>query len=143
MALEKGLDLVEVSPNSRPPVCKIMNYGKYKYEQQKKSKDAKKKQHVLHLKEMHFRPKTEEHDYQFKTRHIKEFLEDGNKVKITVDFRGREMAHTNFGYKIVERLQQDLQDVGIIEQKAKMEGRSLVMIVMPKNQTKIKTQTDA
>ncbi|OGC86503.1 MAG: translation initiation factor IF-3 [candidate division Zixibacteria bacterium RBG_19FT_COMBO_42_43] len=134
IALEKGLDLVEVSPYSRPPVCRIMNYGKYRYEQQKKAKDAKKKQHVIVLKEMHFRPKTEEHDYQFKTRHIREFLEDGNKVKVMVDFRGREMAHMDFGYKILERLINDLQDVGVIEQKAKQEGRNIIMIMMPKNQ---------
>ncbi len=90
-----------------------MNYGKYRYEQQKKAKDARKKQHVIHLKEIHFRPKTEEHDYQFKTRHIRGFLEEGNKVKVLVDFRGREMAHMNFGYKILERLVNDLEDVGV------------------------------
>jgi len=135
IALEKGLDLVEVSPYSRPPVCRIMNYGKYRYEQQKKAKDAKKKQHVIHLKEMHFRPKTEEHDYQFKTKHIREFLEEGNKVKVMVDFRGREMARMDFGYKILERLINDLEDVGVIEQKAKQEGRNIIMIMMPKNQT--------
>ncbi len=142
MAQDKGLDLVEVSPFSRPPVCKIMNYGKYRYELQKKAKDARKKQHVIHLKEMHFRPKTEEHDYQFKTRHIRGFLEEGNKVKVLVDFRGREMAHMNFGYQILERLINDLQDVGTIEQKAKQEGRNIIMIIMPKNQ-KGKTETHA
>jgi len=142
LAQDKGLDLVEVSPYSRPPVCRIMNYGKYRYEQQKKAKDAKKKQHIIVLKEMHFRPKTEEHDYQFKTRHIREFLADGNKVKVMIDFRGREMAHMDFGYKIIERLINDLEDVGTIEQKAKQEGRNLIMILMPKNQ-KGKTESHA
>lgn len=132
MAQEKGYDLVEVSPNAKPPVCKIMDYGKYKYELSKKAKDAKKKQRFWHLKEMRFRPKTEDHDYTFKMKHIREFLSQGNKVKVFVEFRGREMAHKEFGEKIVNKLQVDLIDVGIIEQKPKMEGRNLTMTVMPK-----------
>jgi translation initiation factor IF-3 len=132
LAQEKGYDLVEVSPNAKPPVCKIMDYGKYKYELSKKAKDAKKKQHSLHLKEMRFRPKTEDHDYTFKMKHIREFLSHGSKVKIFVEFRGREMTHKEFGQKVMDRLQADLTDVGIVEQKPKMEGRNLTMILMPK-----------
>jgi translation initiation factor IF-3 len=132
LAQEKGYDLVEVSPNAKPPVCKIMDYGKYKYELSKKAKDAKKKQHSLHLKEMRFRPKTEDHDYTFKMKHIREFLSHGSKVKVFVEFRGREMTHKEFGQKVMDRLQADLTDVGIVEQKPKMEGRNLTMIIVPK-----------
>jgi translation initiation factor IF-3 len=132
LAEEKGYDLVEVSPQAKPPVCKIMDYGKYKYELSKKAKDAKKKQRFWHLKEMRFRPKTEDHDYTFKMKHIREFLSQGNKVKVLVTFRGREMSHKEFGQKIMVRLQADLSDVGIVEQKPKMEGRSLSMTIMPK-----------
>jgi translation initiation factor IF-3 len=131
-AYEKGLDLVEVSPNAKPPVCRILDFGKYKYEQSKKAKAAKKKQHTVQLKEMRYRPKIEEHDYNFKTKHVKEFLLQGYKVKVFVEFRGREMAHIEFGKKIMERLQEDLSEVAVVEQKPKMEGRNLIMIVMPK-----------
>ena len=132
MALEKGFDLVEISPTAKPPVCKIMDYGKYKYELNKKAKTAKKKQHIIQMKEMRLRPKIEEHDYQFKLKHIREFLEEGNKVKVFVEFRGREMAHQELGQKIIQRLEEDLKDLGIIEQKAKMEGRNLSLTFMPK-----------
>ena len=132
LAEEKGYDLVEVSPQATPPVCKIMDYGKYKYELSKKAKDAKKKQRFWQLKEMRFRPKTEDHDYTFKMRHIREFLSQGNKVKVMVGFRGREMSHKEFGQRIMERLQSDLTDVGVVEHKPKMEGRSLTMTIMPK-----------
>jgi translation initiation factor IF-3 len=132
MALEKGFDLVEISPTAKPPVCKIMDYGKYKYELNKKAKNAKKKQHIIQMKEMKLRPKIEEHDYQFKLKHIQEFLEEGNKVKVFVEFRGREMAHQELGHKIIQRLEEDLKDLGIIEQKAKMEGRNLSLTFMPK-----------
>ena len=132
LAEEKGYDLVEVSPQAKPPVCKIMDYGKYKYELSKKAKDAKKKQRFWQLKEMRFRPKTEDHDYTFKMRHIREFLSQGNKVKVMVGFRGREMSHKEFGQRIMERLQSDLTDVGVVEHKPKMEGRSLTMTIMPK-----------
>ena len=132
LAEEKGYDLVEVSPQAKPPVCKIMDYGKYKYELSKKAKDAKKKQRFWQLKEMRFRPKTEDHDYTFKMRHIREFLSQGNKVKVMVAFRGREMSHKEFGQRIMERLQSDLTDVGVVEHKPKMEGRSLTMTIMPK-----------
>ncbi len=132
MALEKGFDLVEISPTAKPPVCKIMDYGKYKYELNKKAKNAKKKQHIIQMKEMRLRPKIEEHDYQFKLKHIRGFLEEGNKVKVFVEFRGREMAHQEIGQKIIQRLEEDLKDLGIIEQKAKMEGRNLSLTFMPK-----------
>lgn len=132
IAQEKGFDLVEISPTAKPPVCKIMDYGKYKYELNKKAKNAKKKQHIIHLKEMKLRPKIEEHDYQFKLRHVREFLEKGNKVKVFVEFRGREMAHQELGQRLVQRLEEDLKDLGIIEQKAKFEGRNLSLTFMPK-----------
>ncbi len=132
MASEKGYDLVEISPSAKPPVCKIMDYGKYKYELNKKSKTAKKKQHIIHLKEMRLRPKIEEHDYQFKLKHVREFLEKGNKVKVYLEFRGREMAHQELGQRIIQRLEQDLKDLGAVEQKAKFEGRSLSLTFSPK-----------
>jgi translation initiation factor IF-3 len=132
MASEKGFDLVEISPTAKPPVCKIMDYGKYKYELNKKAKTAKKKQHIVHLKEMRLRPKIEEHDYQFKLKHVREFLEKGNKVKIYVEFRGREMAHQELGQRIIQRLEEDLKNLGTIEQKAKFEGRSLSLTFTPK-----------
>ena len=133
IAIEKGYDLVEISPSAKPPVCKIMDYGKFKYEQSKKDKIAKKKQHVVHLKEMHFRPKTDEHDYQFKLRHVRHFLEERDKVKIVVEFRGREMAHREFGARIMERIQKDLEDICVVELKGKFEGRNMIMVVMPKS----------
>jgi translation initiation factor IF-3 len=133
LAFEKGFDLVEISPNAKPPVCRIMDFGKYKYELSKKAKASKKKQHFHHLKEMHFRPKTEEHDYQFKLKHIKEFLLSGNKVKASVEFRGREMAHQEFGQRIVKRLEEDLKEVALVEQSSKMEGSSLSITFTPKS----------
>lgn len=132
IALDKGYDLVEIAPTAKPPVCKIMDYGKYKYELSKKAKSAKKKQHVIHLKEMRLRPKIEEHDYHFKLKHVQEFLEKGNKVKVFVEFRGREMTRQELGRKILERLEEDLKDLGIVEQKAKFEGRSLSMTFTPR-----------
>jgi translation initiation factor IF-3 len=131
MAQENGYDLVEVSPNSRPPVCKIMDYGKYKYQLSKKERSSRKKQHTIQLKEMKLRPKIEEHDYQFKSKHIREFLSEGNKVKVFVVFRGREMTRREFGARILERLQNDLSDIGIVQQPPKMEGRNLTMILVP------------
>jgi translation initiation factor IF-3 len=131
IAVQRGLDLVEVAPTARPPVCKIMDYGKYLYENSKKAKAAKKKQHQVHLKEMRFRPKTEEHDYQFKLKHIREFLEQGSRVKAFIIFRGREMAHKEMGFKILERLQEDLADIAEPEADSKMEGRHLSMMFLP------------
>ena len=136
LAESKGYDLVEVSPDTAPPVCKIMDYGKYKYEQSKKAKTTKKKIHSFHLKEMRMRPKIEEHDYDFKCKHVREFLIQGNKVKVFVEFRGRERSHTEFGQRLMERLLTDLQDVGAVIQKPNMEGRNLTMTIVPKSQRK-------
>jgi translation initiation factor IF-3 len=131
-AREAGLDLVEVSPTSRPPVCRIMDFGKYKYELAKKAKLARKKQHVVQLKEMRYRPKIDDHDFQFKTKHVREFLMQGSKVKAYVMFSGREMAHTEYGYKLLERVAQELNDISTMEQTARLEGRNLSMILNPK-----------
>ena len=127
-----NLDLVEVSPDSRPPVCRIMDYGKYKYELAKKDKMAKKKAHTFQLKEMRFRPKIDEHDYQFKMKHVREFLMTGSKVRTFVLFRGREMTRVDFGQKLLERLAQDLVDIATVDMVAKMEGRSMTMVVSPR-----------
>jgi len=132
IAASRGLDLVEVAANVRPPVCRIMDYGKYLYEQSKKVKAAKKKQHTIQLKEMRFRPKTEEHDYQFKLKHIREFLAEGFKVKITVVFRGRELVHKELGHKILERLTADLTEVAEMESPSKLEGRNLSAMFLAK-----------
>lgn len=131
IAVERGLDLVEVAATAKPPVCKIMDYGKFLYENSKKAKVAKKKQHQVHLKEMRFRPKTEEHDYLFKLKHIREFLEQGAKVKTFIIFRGREMAHKEMGYRILDRLKKDLADMAEPESDSKMEGRRLSLMFMP------------
>ena len=128
---ERGLDLVEVAPNARPPVCKIMDYGRYKYEQAKKDKQAKKKQHQVHVKEMKFRPKIDDHDYEHKVAQVRDFLEKGDKVKLTIMFRGREMMHKEFGEAILERVKKDLKDVSEIEQEAKAEGRNMTMVLAP------------
>ena len=125
IAVSRGLDLVEVAANVRPPVCRIMDYGKYQYEQSKKAKAAKKKQHIIQLKEIRMRPKTEEHDYQFKLRHVRDFLAEGCKVKVTVVFRGREMAHKDYGQRVMERMVVDLADVAETESPPKFEGRNL------------------
>jgi translation initiation factor IF-3 len=131
MAQELGLDLVEISPTSRPPVCRIMDFGKFKYEQSKKLKQSKRKQHTFQVKEVKFRPKTEEHDYQFKRRHAEEFLEKHFKVKVTVMFRGREMDHREMGYRILDRLVKDLAHVGNVDRAAEFEGRLMVMYMAP------------
>ncbi|UCG63232.1 MAG: translation initiation factor IF-3 [Candidatus Zixiibacteriota bacterium] len=130
-AREYGLDLVEVAPNSRPPVCRILDYGKFKYELAKKDKLAKKKQHSFQLKEMRYRPKIDHHDFEFKTKHVREFLEAGAKVKVFVMFRGREMAHTEFGRKILDRVAEELNEISQIEVEPKLEGRTMTMILGP------------
>ena len=132
MAGEKGLDLVEVASNSDPPVCRIMDYGKYRYEQKKKKKIAKKKQHVIQLKEMRFKLRIEEHDYQVKLKHIKEFLEKQNKVRITLRFRGREMAHKELGTDLLNRVANDLVAWGEIEASPRLMGRSMNLTIIPK-----------
>jgi translation initiation factor IF-3 len=141
-AAEFGLDLVEVSPNSRPPVCRIMDFGKYKYELSKKDKLAKKKQHTFQMKEMRFRPKIEEHDYKFKTKHIRAFVESGNKVKVFVIFRGREMAHIEYGQKILDRVKEDMDDIALLDVEPKLEGRNLSMIISPKPEVLKKVQAE-
>ena len=132
MAREIGCDLVEVPSNATPPVCRIMDYGKFKYEQQKKKQDAKKRQAVVQVKEIKVRPKTDEHDYETKLKHIRSFLEDGDRCKVTVFFRGREIVHKDRGIEILERIVKDLEDVGKVEQEPRAEGRTLQMLVVPK-----------
>ena len=131
-AAEEKLDLVEVAPKASPPVCKIMDYGKYKYLQAKKLQEAKKKQTTIQVKEVKIRPKTEEHDYQFKLRHIKRFLSEKNKAKVTIMFRGREIAHSELGLKVLERIIADIEEEGIVEQAPKLEGRNMIMILAPR-----------
>ena len=131
MAQERGLDLVEVSPAARPPVCRIMDYGKFKYEQSKKAKEARKKQHQVTIKEVQFRPKTDEHDYQFKVKNIVRFLDHKDKVKVTLRFRGREMSHMDYAMKTFERILRELEDVAKVEQKPRVEGRTVVMYLSP------------
>jgi translation initiation factor IF-3 len=136
IAREASRDLVEVSPNASPPVCRIMDYGKFKYEQSKKTYQAKKKKHVprvTHLKEIKVRPKTEEHDLQFKIRHIKKFLTQGDKAKITLIFRGREITHPERGQEVMDRIVEEIEDVGVVENPAKLEGRNMVMLLAPKS----------
>ncbi|CAM3761724.1 translation initiation factor IF-3 [Avibacterium endocarditidis] len=132
-AEEVNLDLVEISPNAEPPVCRIMNYGKFLYEKGKAAKEQKKKQKVVQVKEIKFRPGTDEGDYQVKLRSILRFLEDGDKVKITVRFRGREMAHQDIGLNVLERVKQDTSEIAMIESApGKLEGRQAVMVIAPK-----------
>jgi translation initiation factor IF-3 len=132
MAQSRGLDLVEVSPTARPPVCRIMDFGKFKYEQNRRARKAKKKQHVVHLKEIKMRPKIDGHDYGFKMDHAREFLADRNKVKFTVTFRGREMAHQEIGHKLIQKIIAELAEIATVESPARSEGRTLTMVVMPK-----------
>ncbi|HZY03403.1 MAG TPA: translation initiation factor IF-3 [Anaeromyxobacteraceae bacterium] len=131
MAQDEGLDLVEVSPMSKPPVCKIMDYGKFKYTEKKKQSEAKKKQVVVQLKEVKLRPRTEEHDYQVKIGKIREFLGEANKARVTVMFRGREITHRELGQKVLERVIGDLKEIAVIESAPRMEGRLLFMILAP------------
>jgi translation initiation factor IF-3 len=128
-----NLDLVEVAPEARPPVCRIMDYGKYRYEQSKKAREAKKKQTIIELKEIKLRPKTEEHDFQFKARNAERFLKEGNKAKITMMFRGREVIRMDRGKAVLDRFVEALKDVAMVEQPAKVEGRNMTMILAPKH----------
>nr|WP_106262613.1 translation initiation factor IF-3 [Donghicola tyrosinivorans] len=131
MAVEAGLDLVEISPNAKPPVCKIMDFGKFKYEQQKRESEARKKQKVIEVKEVKFRPNTDTHDYDVKMRNVLKFLEKGDKVKVTLRFRGREMAHQNLGRELLERVAIDVKEIGKVENMPKMEGRQMIMVIGP------------
>lgn len=131
-AEEAGLDLVEVAANAKPPVCRIMNYGKYRFEQHKKQQEARKNQKRIQVKEVKFRPGTDEGDYQVKLRNLQRFLTDGAKAKVTVRFRGRELAHQKLGHELLARVEADLAEIGIVEQKADMEGRQMTMVMAPK-----------
>lgn len=131
-AEDSGLDLVEISPSAKPPVCRIMNYGKYLFELSKKQAEAKKKQKQIQVKELKFRPTTDEGDYQVKLRNLIRFLQHGDKVKISVRFRGREMVHQEIGIKLLERLQKDTEEFAVVEQHAKREGRQLLMVLSSK-----------
>ena len=131
IAKQEGLDLIEISPNANPPVCKIIDIGKYKYDQQKKAHKAKKKQKIMNLKEIKLRPVTEIHDYNFKIKNAQRFLTKGDKVKFTVQFRGREMQHTDLGYDLMKRITDDTATLGKIEVKPKFEGRQIIMIIHP------------
>ena len=132
-AVEKGLDLVEISPNARPPVCRIMDYGKYRFEQLKREKEAKKNQKVIQIKEVKFRPNIETHDFETKAKNAERFLKDGDKVKVTVMFRGREITHPELGKVICERMVERLADVAVVEKKPKVEGKNMTIIFVPKN----------
>ena len=131
LAERAGLDLVEISPNATPPVCKIMDFGKYKYEQQKRESEARKKQKIIEVKEVKFRPNTDTHDYDVKMRNVVKFLEKGDKVKVTLRFRGREMAHTNLGRELLHRVAEDIKEIGKVENMPKLEGRQMVMMIGP------------
>ncbi len=132
IAQKAGLDLVEVSPNTQPPVCKILDYGKYKYQQQKKKAEAKKKQKVVEIKEIKMRPNIDQHDYDVKSRAMKRFFEEGDKVKVTLRFRGREMAHQERGADLLKRVQDDFEEIAKVEQFPKMEGRQMMMVMAPR-----------
>ena len=132
LAEEQNQDLVEVAPNSKPPVCRIMDYGKFKYQQSKRAHEAKKKQKIIHVKEVKFRPNTDQHDYDFKLKHVLRFLEAGDKVKVVVFFRGREIVHRENGQKLLERVTETLEDFAVVEQEAKQEGKTLCVIFAAK-----------
>jgi translation initiation factor IF-3 len=133
IAEDQGMDLVEVAANSNPPVCRIMDYGKHKYKASKKAHEAKKNQKVVHVKEVKFRPNTDQHDFDFKLKHVQRFLENGDKAKVVIFFKGREIVHREFGQKVLERVAEQTEDIAVIEQSAKQEGRTLVMILAPKS----------
>ena len=133
IARDQDLDLVEVAPTANPPVCRIMDYGKHKYRASKKAHEAKKKQKIIHVKEVKFRPNTDRHDFDFKLRNVKRFLENGDKAKVVIFFKGREIVHREFGMRVLERVVEATEDTAVIEQQAKQEGRTLVMILAPKN----------
>ncbi|NPV42983.1 MAG: translation initiation factor IF-3 [Firmicutes bacterium] len=134
LAQEKQLDLVKVAPQAKPPVCRIMDYGKYKYEQSKKEKEARKKQKIINIKEIRMSPKIEEHDFLVRVRNAQRFINDGDKVKVTIRFRGREIAHTDLGQEVLEKMAEELKDIAIVEKKPKVEGKNMVMILSPKQE---------
>ena len=130
-AAATGLDLVEVAPDARPPVVKLMDHGKFKYEQARAAREARKKQHTIQVKEVKFRPGIEDHDYEFKTRHARRFLEEGNKVRLTMMFRGRQITHSELGLEVLQRVKEDLSDVGKVESPPSFEGRVMFMVMAP------------
>ncbi|MFZ5591573.1 MAG: translation initiation factor IF-3 [Bacillota bacterium] len=132
LAEERQLDLVEIAPQARPPVCKLMDFGKYKYEQNKREKEAKKKQKVINIKEIKLRPNIEDHDFQIKAKNAARFLKDGDKVKATIMFRGREIVHTQLGMQLLQRLAEELKDLCNVERQPKLEGKNMIMILSPK-----------
>nr|WP_304412328.1 translation initiation factor IF-3 [Thioalkalivibrio sp. ARh3] len=132
LAQESGLDLVEISPNADPPVCRIMDYGKFKFEQAKKAQEAKKKQKQIQIKEVKFRPGTDEGDYNVKLRNLRRFIEAGDKGKVTIRFRGREMRHQELGGELLDKIEQDMSDIAVVEQRPKMEGRQMIMVLTGK-----------
>ena len=132
MAGNAGLDLVEISPNADPPVCKILDYGKFKYEEQKKKNEARKKQKIIEVKEIKLRPSIDDHDYQVKMRSMNKFIEEGDKVKVTMRFRGRELAHQDLGMNVLMRVRDDLEGIAKVEQMPRMEGRQMTMVIAPK-----------
>ncbi|MGP0566215.1 translation initiation factor IF-3 [Nitrospina sp. 32_T5] len=142
MAQENDLDLVEVAPHANPPVCRIMDYGKYKYKQSKRAHEAKKNQRVIHVKEVKFRPNTDQHDFNFKIKHAQRFLEAGDKAKIVIFFKGREIVHRENGQRLLERVAETLEDLADIEQASKQEGRTLTMILVPKKKKEVPTKKE-
>lgn len=142
LAEEKDVDLVEIAPLAKPPVCKLMDFGKFKYREQKKAHEAKLKQKQIQVKEIKFRPGTDEGDYQIKLRNLIKFLEEGDKTKVTLRYRGREMAHQEFGMRLIERVKNDLEQYGVVEQYPKLEGRQLVMVLAPKKTIVTKKRDD-
>jgi translation initiation factor IF-3 len=132
MAEDVGVDLVEIAPNAEPPVCRLMDFGKFKYQEQKRQAEARAKQKIIQVKEVKFRPATDEGDYQVKLRNLKRFLEEGDKAKVTLRFRGREMAHQELGMRVLERVRDDLLDMAVVEAMPKLEGRQMVMVLSPK-----------
>ena len=132
IAGESGLDLVEVAPNAEPPVCKVLDYGKFKYESQKRKNEARKKQKIIEVKEIKMRPSIDEHDYQVKLRNMRRFIDDGDKVKVTIRFRGRELAHQDLGMKVLDRVRDEFDEAAKVEQFPKMEGRQMVMVLAPR-----------
>ena len=132
MAEEAEVDLVEIAPQASPPVCRLMDYGKFKYQEQKRQHDARLKQKVIQVKEVKFRPGTDEGDYAVKLRNLRRFLEEGDKAKITLRFRGREMAHQEFGVRLLERVRNDLDDLAVVEQMPRLEGRQMIMMISPR-----------
>ena len=140
IARELDLDLVEVAPQAKPPVCRLLDYGKYKYEQAIKDKEARKKQSQVVVKEMKMRPKIDPHDYRTKRGHVERFLGQGNKVKLTIMFRGREMAHTDLGVKILRRLEEDLSEMALVETPAKLDGRNMTMVFAPRKKRAVKAE---